>query len=109
MLFFVNMLKKQKDDNLLKIGLFTNNAWTGTGNINGFLKTDFYRDTVMLAYGTQKMLEQDVLNMYTKFEDIVILDNREHKSVQIEDKKFERRFEADSIEEAIKIFREQRY
>ena len=108
--FYINEIKTSDAYNYRKIGLFTDNSWTGTGNIFGEFKTDYYRSTTLLAFGIQENAKQDDYNCRRVFDGGVFVTERiADVSVQITDRATEMYFEAEDEDAAINIFTQQLY
>lgn len=108
MKFYINEILTSDAYSDRKIGLFTDNAWTGTGNIFDEKKTDFYRDTTLLAYGVQFNAKSDSYDARRHFDGgVYITEQTPNVSVQIVDKKCEISFDAPDEDTAIHIFSKQ--
>ena len=110
MRFYINEIKTADAYNDRKIGLFTSNEWSGTGNIFYEHKTDYYRSTTLLAYGLQLGAKNTAYDAHAEFTGgVFTTDPIPNVSIQIVDKRYESSFEADDIQTAIEIFKKQAY
>ncbi len=110
MTFYVNEvgLKGVSDYTHRVIGLFDNNDWAGKGYFCGWYGAEYYLNTNLLAYGIQ------LINGSTCYDPKVPFNggfygnaNIHFDEVRIGSGMWEKRIEADSIEEAIAIFKNQ--
>lgn len=112
MVFYVNGVKVP--DRLSSyyekcVGLFTNNSWKGECNFCGWYNTEYYLDTTLVAYGVQLVTANKAVQHTYPFDGGVYEHNIHYDKIQISSGLCEEKFEASSVEEAIKIFKEQRW
>ena len=109
MTFYVNVIypKEHKYETQF-VGLFTNNKWEGRGNFCGWYGAEFYLDTILLAYGLHKGHVCPV-DLKAPFDGGVwpCPDDNYYDEIHIGSGYWEKKFEADSFEEAREIFAKQ--
>lgn len=110
MTFYINKVVQMGDWNNQYIGLFTNNKWNGEGNFCGYYSSEYYLDTTLLAYGIQKRHGGQVIDFKAHF-DGGFFDNinKHYDKVMIGSGMWEETIEATSVEEAIEIFKFQKW
>ena len=110
MTFYIN--KIHIDDSNWKdeyIGLFNDHEWEGQGNFCGWYGQEFFKNTTLIAYGIQTGRR---FNMYLPkypFDGGFKIVNQYYDEIGIGSCFYTRSFEADSVEEAIKIFKNQEW
>lgn len=110
MRFYVNEVYTPDEYSDRKIGLFSSNAWSGTGDITGRLRKDFYRDTKLLAQGIQLNAKDGILNYNLPFDGgVQVFSNPTCERIRIKHKKCERILEAPDEETAVALFRMQAF
>lgn len=109
MTFYVNEVKlPQSDWSHQCIGLFDNNEWDGRGNFCGYYASEFYLNTTLLAYGIQLKRGNQCYDPKTPFNGGFYENtNKYFSEVQIGSGLWEEHIEADSVKEAIEIFKAQ--
>lgn len=89
------------------VGLFTSKEWRGEGNCCGWYSKEYFLNTTLLAYFTIPD-DDSVRNYkkpYTNFEVV----NKKYDKVWIYSSYATQEFTADSVEEAIEVFKNQRW
>ena len=109
MTFYVNQAEAPMSDwNRQCIALFDSNKWTGEGNFCGYYAAEYYLDTTILAYGIQLRKGNAVYNPKAPFDGGVFENVNAHfNKVPIGSALWEVKIEADSVEEAVRIFKSQ--
>ena len=96
------------DWNRRYIGLFTNNKWAGEGNFCGYYGAEYYLDTTLLAYGIQLREGSKSNNFKAPFDGGFFENvNKHYDKIGIGCDMWEKHIEADSVEEALEIFKTQ--
>ena len=90
------------------IGLFDNDNSTGEGNFCGWYATEYYQDTTLIAYGIQ-LGHSSLYNPKRPFDGGFKIVNKYYDKIVIGSCIWTKTFEADSVEEAIEIFRKQEW
>lgn len=104
--FYVNEVSEKSTYNQTCIGLFLDNKWVGEGNYCGWYSTEYYLDTVLLAYGIQNR-HKGHYDSKLPFDGGFYNSNQYYEKIHIGSIYFEKKIIADSIEEAIEIFKNQ--
>lgn len=109
MTFYVNEVNLPGGEcNNRYIGLFDSNKWDGRGNFCGYYGSEYYLDTNLLAYGVQLDKLCEIYNPKSPFNGGFFSNvNKHFDEIKIGSGMWERKFTANSIEEAIEIFRTQ--
>lgn len=110
MTFYVNEvnLNDVSDWTHRVIGLFDRNEWTGRGNFCGWYGAEYYVNTTLLAYGIQLKSGGESYNPKHPFDGGFFENVNSHfDEVWIGSCYWEQRIEANSVEEAIAIFKSQ--
>lgn len=109
MTFYVNAVHLDEHGwNERCIGLFDNNKWDGRGSFCGYYGVEFYLDTTLIAYGVQLKNGSSIYNPKAPFDGGFYANvNRHFDEIGIGSGMWENIIEADSIEEAVEIFRNQ--
>ena len=81
-------------------GLFDSNDWDGIGNFCGWYGIEYYKNTNLLAYMIKYSNEYGTFAMVKEY-------NRHYDKIVIGSIYLQKVIEADSIEEAIEIFKKQ--
>lgn len=90
------------------VGLFDNNTWNGKGNFCGYYGAEFYLNTTLLAYGIQLRTGNLSYNPKAPFDGGFVENvNKHFDEIRIGSGMWEIKIEADTIEEAIQIFKDQ--
>lgn len=108
MKFYINEIEGMGDWNHQYIGLFTNNDRTAEGSFAGWYGAEYYHNTTILAYGIQLKEGGKCYDPKDPFDGGFCADYNKHcDKVTIGSGYWEKTIEADSIEEAIEIFKNQ--
>ena len=110
MTFYINEVPSLKESDWKHrcIGLFTNNEFKGEGYFCGWYGAEYYLDTDLLAFGIQLVDGGSPIKFRCPFDGgFYICENQHYDKIRIGSGMFEKEFEADSVEEAIDIFRRQ--
>ena len=107
--FYVNMVRGVPSDdwNHQCIGLFSNNEHIGKGYFCGWYGAEFYLNTTLIAYGIQKRNGSKPYNAKASFDGGFKVVNRQYDEIMIGSELWESEFNADSVNEAIEIFKSQ--
>lgn len=110
MKFYVNEIHNIADSDWDHqcIGLFTNNKWVGEGNFCGWYGIEYYLDTTLIAYGIQLKEGNRGYDPTDPFNEIKYV-NQYYDKIMIRSIIGEESFEANDVEEALKIFSEQNW
>jgi hypothetical protein len=109
MTFYVNVFyPKESNYNNQCVGLFTRNTWEGRGNCCGWYGAEYYLNTTLLAYGIHNSFVCPV-NLKAPFDGGVTFVDKDdfYEEIRIGGCYWEKRFEANSFEEAREIFMKQ--
>lgn len=111
MTFYVNQVHLPESDwHHQFIGLFDNNEWDGRGSFCGYYGTEFYLNTTLLAYGVQLRHGGQPYDPKAPFDGGFFENiNKYFEEVCIGSGMWEIKIEADSIHEAIEIFKSQNW
>lgn len=112
MIFYVNFVKLPENHNVVDrhaIGLFDSNDWKGEGSYCGWYSTEYYLDTTLIAYGTQMIPSYEPTHVINPFDGDVTVVKQHYDKIGISSIYNEVEFEASFIEEALEIFKEQRW
>lgn len=106
--YFINQIELDSvsDWDHRVIGLFTDENWEGRGNFCGWYGSEFYTDTILVAYFVQHVSGNNPFNPKQPYEEFEVV-NRYFKEVCIGSKYWTRVIEADTVEQAIEIFKNQ--
>lgn len=108
MTFYINQVNLPESDWTHRcIGLFDSNEWDGRGNFCGYYASEYYCNTNLIAYGVQLIDGNRIYNPKNLFDGGFKVVNRHYDEIMIGSGMWERTFEADTVEEAIEIFRTQ--
>lgn len=108
MKFYINKVQHKSDWTKQCIGLFTNNEWDAEGNFCGYYGAEYYLNTMLLAYGVQKRSGGQIVDFKAPFDGGFFENINEHyDKILIGSSMWEKCIEADSVEEALKIFKSQ--
>lgn len=107
--FYVNEVRLPESDwNHRCIGLFDSKEWDGRGSFCGYYASEYYLNTTLLAYGIQLKEGCKIYNPKAPFDGGFFENvNKRFDEVKIGSEMWEREFEAESVEEAIQIFKSQ--
>lgn len=110
MKFYVNEIHNIEDSDWDHqcIGLFTSNKWVGEGNFCGWYGIEYYLDTTLIAYGIQLKEGNRGYDPTDPFNEIKYV-NQYYDKIMIRSIIGEESFEANDVEEALKIFSEQKW
>ena len=110
MKFYVNEIHNIEDSDWDHqcIGLFTSNKWVGEGNFCGWYGIEYYLDTTLIAYGIQLKEGNRRYDPTDPFNEIKYV-NQYYDKIMIRSIIGEESFEANDVEEALKIFSEQKW
>ena len=106
MTFYVNRVNGLSDWDNDCIGLFDGNKWKGEGNLCGYYACEYYLNTTLIAYGIQKG-HRSSYNPKLPFDGGFKVVNKHYNKIMIGSGFWESKFNADSINEAIEIFKSQ--
>ena len=112
MTFYINEVPglKESDWHHRCIGLFTNNEFKGEGSFCGWYGAEYYLNTELLAYGIQLVEGCQPIKFRHPFDGgFYICEKQHYDKIHIGSCMYEHAFEADSVEEAIDIFRSQNW
>ena len=88
------------------IGLFDSNQWEGKGSCCGYYGVEYYLNTNLLAYGIQLRKQIKLHNNRDPFDGGFFGNvNRHYDRVVIDTAMWEESFEANSVEEAVTVFK----
>ena len=109
MTFYVNQAQTPMSDwEHQCIALFDSNKWAGEGNFCGYYAAEYYLDTTILAYGIQLRKGCAVYNPKAPFDGGFFENvNANFNKVPIGSALWEVKIEANSVEEAVRIFKTQ--
>ena len=109
MVFYINEVYLPESDwNHQCIGLFDSNNWEGSGNFCGWYARECYINTRLLAYGIQLKPGNKLYDPKYPFDGGFCENhNKYYERITIGSCYWERKLEADSIEEAIEMFKNQ--
>ena len=109
MTFYINQIHTDESDwNHEYIGLFDKENWIGEGNFCGWYGAEYYRDTTLIAYGIQ-LGHSGIYNPKRPFNGGFKVVNKYYDKIGIGSCYWTKQFKADSIEEAIRIFKNQEW
>lgn len=109
MTFYINQVHTDESDwNHEYIGLFDKENWIGEGNFCGWYGAEYYRETTLIAYGIQ-LGHSGIYNPKRPFNGGFEVVNKYYEKISIGSCYWTKTFEANSIEEAIEIFRKQKW
>lgn len=101
--------KDIRDIDVRYVGLFRGREWEGRGNFCGWYGGEYYKDTTLVAYGIQ-VVNRNALAMHGPFNggfyDNV---NKHYDEIGIGSIYWEKVIEANSVEEAVEIFKSQKW
>lgn len=112
MTFYINEVpsRNESDWHHRCIGLFTNNEFKGEGSCCGWYGAEYYLNTDLLAMGIQLVDGGSPIKFRHPFDGgFRIFENQHYDKIHIGSCMFEEEFEANSVEEAIDIFRRQQW
>ena len=105
MTFYVNEVNLPESDwNHRCIGLFDNNEWDGRGNFCGYYGAEYYLNTTLLVYGIQLIEGNRIYNPKAPFDGGIYESGEHFDEILIGSGMWEKKIEANSVEEAIDIF-----
>ena len=109
MTFYVNQAQAPLSDwEHQCIALFDGNKWDGEGNFCGYYAAEYYLDTTILAYGIQLRKGCTIYNPKAPFDGGFFENVNAHfNKVPIGSALWEVKIEANSVEEAVRIFKSQ--
>lgn len=90
------------------IGLFSDTNWVGEGNFCGWYGAEFYTKTTLIAYGIQ-LGHSSMYNPKRPFDGGFKVVNQYYDKIAIGSCYWTKQFTADSVEEAINIFKNQEW
>ena len=108
MTFYVNEFRLDGVSDYTRrcIGLFDNNKWDGRGNFCGYYGAEYYLDTNLLAYGIQLLDGGRIYDPKQPFDGGFFRNvNKHFDEVMIGSGMWEKKIEAESVEEAITVFK----
>jgi len=111
MKYYVNKLNEQSNNGKNAIGLFKfmhGHKWSGEGNFCGWYGAEFYTNTTLIAYGIQ-LGHSNMYNPKRPFNGGFKVVNKYYDKIMIGSCYWTKQFKADSIEEAIRIFKNQEW
>lgn len=111
MTFYINEVCGIKESDWYHrcIGLFTNNKFRGEGNFCGWYGIEYYLDTELLAYGIQLVEGCQPIKFKYPFDGGFCICKEYYDKIHIGSCMMEKTFEANSVEEAIDIFKRQKW
>lgn len=106
--FYVNRIEYPEDsldideamDDVEYYGLFDSNDWDGIGNFCGWYSVEYYKNTNIVAYMIKYTNSSGTFAMTKEY-------SRYYDKIVIGSIYLQKEIEADSIEEAIEIFKKQ--
>lgn len=105
MTFYVNEVTLPESDWTHRcIGLFDNDEWDGRGSFCGYYGAEYYPNTTLLAYGVQLIEGNKRYNPKDPFDGGIYKCHKHFDEVLIGSGMWEKKIEANSVEEAIEIF-----
>ena len=107
--FYINQVQLPESDwNHRHIGLFDSNAREEVGHFCGGCGGELYKNTTLLAYGTQNITGNKPYNAMHPFDGGIVKDvNHHYDKIGIGSGYWEICFEANNEEEAVEIFAKQ--
>ncbi len=109
MTFYINEVDTEESDWEHEcIGLFSEANWIGEGNFCGWYGAEFYTNTTLIAYGIQ-LGHSNMYNPKRPFNGGFKVVNKYYDKIMIGSCYWTKQFKADSIEEAIRIFKNQEW
>ena len=109
MTFYINEVHISESDWEHKcIGLFDKENWVGEGNFCGWYGAEYYKDTTLIAYGIQ-LGHSSIYNPKRPFDGGFKIVKEHYDKIPIGSCYWTRSFKANSVEEAIEIFRKQEW
>ena len=110
MKFYVNEIHSVPESDWYHqcMGLFTDNEWEGEGNFCGWYSAEYYLDTTLIAYGIQLLEGNRGYDPFYPFSEVKYV-NQHYDKIAIRSIIGQESFEANDIEEALKIFSEQNW
>lgn len=109
MTFYINKVDAEESDWEHEcIGLFSEANWIGEGNFCGWYGAEFYTNTTLIAYGIQ-LGHSSMYNPKRPFNGGFKVVNKHYDKIMIGSCYWTKQFKADSVEEAIRIFKNQEW
>lgn len=90
------------------IGLFDSNEWKGSGNECGWYGSEYFLNTNLVAYFVQNNKDGQPYNPKTKYDEFYTI-NKFYEKASIGSMIWTKEIEANSKEEAIEIFKNQKW
>ena len=98
-----------RDISVRYFGLFEGREWEGRGNFCGWNGGEYYKNTTLMAYGIQ-VVKLNTLAMHGPFNGGFFGNvNKHYDEIGIGSIYWEKVIEANSVEEAVEIFRDQKW
>ena len=110
-IYFVNDVPKHSlaDWNHSVIGLFTNADWKGEGNFCGYYSSEYYLNTVLLAIGIQERNGGMLYDPLAPFDGGFLVEKQYYEKIAIGSDMWTKSFFAENDDEAIEIFKKQKW
>ena len=109
MTFYINKVDTEESDWEHEcIGLFSEANWIGEGNFCGWYGAEFYTNTTLIAYGIQ-LGHSNMYNPKRPFNGGFKVVNKYYDKIMIGSCYWTKQFKANSVEEAIRIFKNQKW
>ena len=109
MIFYINEVHISESDWEHEcIGLFDKENWAGEGNFCGWYGAEYYQDTTLIAYGIQ-LGHSSIYNPKRPFNGGFKVVYKHYDKIPIGSCYWTKSFNANSVEEAIEIFRKQEW